>query len=432
LVFAATPTIRTNLHIMIDHCPFTVTDIQTIESFIHSRFLKEIDEKVAYDETTGEQYTKSIYYKFYNLNFVLHFKSKGVYSKLTCKGSFHYLMNEGKHNANNINFISLQRFLFQFQTAFNIDLKKLVLGPPEIGINIYIPYDVKSVIDHVICETRKEFHYNPPGVKTSKISGKSSSENRLKVYSKSHDCPKYCDDNLLRAEKKNRKMRAMHNMGIRTMYDLLDREKWRLLSKNHMEAMDRIVIFDFTIKPPSNERIKKKLSKYSNQRYWSDLIENCSKKTLSADTYNRKIKDLNSLSKKYGSDIRVKILDLAYSHWDWFFTDSKNTMDAPIFYTMDAPFIECGRNTTIIRICPITGVDISMQKEESNLLSNTGLKHLKENEPPLFNKLVEVFITGKDNKFERDIYSRLSKQIRNRFYNQRDLFVTNQKKLFLN
>ncbi len=71
-----------------------------------------------------------------------------------------------------------------------------------------------------------------------------------------------------------------------------------------------------------------------------------------------------------------------------------------------------------------------MQKEASFLLSNTGLKHLEKNNPKAFKKLVEVLITGNENKFEKGIYNMLSKQIRNRYFNQRDLFNKDQKKIF--
>src|SRR5690606_17544925 len=62
------------------------------------------------------------------------------------------------------------------------------------------------------------------------------------------------------------------------------------------------------------------------------------------------------------------------------------------------------------RICPVTLQPIHMQKEESFLLSNTGLKHLEETNPQQFEFLKETLLTGSENKFERNIYDKISKQ----------------------
>tara|TARA_R110002110_G_scaffold199752_5_gene410528 strand:+ start:1784 stop:3370 length:1587 start_codon:yes stop_codon:yes gene_type:complete len=74
-------------------------------------------------------------------------------------------------------------------------------------------------------------------------------------------------------------------------------------------------------------------------------------------------------------------------------------------------------NKTIPRICPVTREDISMQKDGSYLLSNTGFKHLEKSHPIKFKILEKKLLTGHENKFETDLYSKLAKQIRNRHYN---------------
>ena len=47
------------------------------------------------------------------------------------------------------------------------------------------------------------------------------------------------------------------------------------------------------------------------------------------------------------------------------------------------------------RKCSVTGVDISMQRKESFLLSETGLKHLYENDNSTFKKIKNRFLSKK-------------------------------------
>jgi len=82
-------------------------------------------------------------------------------------------------------------------------------------------------------------------------------------------------------------------------------------------------------------------------------------------------------------------------------------------------------NTTIncySCICPITKLDISMQKGNSHLLSNTGLKLLKKNDPKKFEEVKRRYlprrgVSGFHTKFEDDEINHISKQIRNEYYN---------------
>lgn len=81
------------------------------------------------------------------------------------------------------------------------------------------------------------------------------------------------------------------------------------------------------------------------------------------------------------------------------------------------------------RICPVTGMPIHMQKEESRLLSNTGLKWLRENKPESYDLLKRRFLprrgySGVHTQFEKNEISHLSKQIRNEHYGQRRKKVT--------
>jgi hypothetical protein len=82
------------------------------------------------------------------------------------------------------------------------------------------------------------------------------------------------------------------------------------------------------------------------------------------------------------------------------------------------------------RICLVTKVDISMQKRNSRLLSHRGLKHLEKINNNYFKRLKKILLTGEPNKYEKNIYSKIAKQIRNKYYNNYSFYYLNQLKMF--
>jgi hypothetical protein len=404
---------------MFDNLPFTVTDKKQIENFLSSGLLERVSESIDYCMETGEQYTIKRIYKFYNLYFSLTYSSKDVYDTLICKGSFHYLMNKGKHNANKINFAQAKIFLLQFASLFKVDLFKLKLRPPEFGLNITIPFDVVEVVQHAFCEQRKEFSFNPPHIKTSKISGSPANESRLKFYSKYHDCPKYAEKDLLRAELQFKKIRWLHSVDVFSIGDLLNVDNLKKISKKHIEMFEHIIVYDYTINPPNNQRVKDKLRDYKSERYWRKLIQDCKQGKCYKDKYNDKKEDLNKLSKKYGSDLTHKILEIIRKQWVWFFEKEKHPNYAPVFKPNYAPFIEC-ITTTPTKKCLVTGLDISMQKKDSYLLSHTGLKYLYVTNRPLYDNIKKKYLSILWVKVDLNVEIReIAHNIRNAHNNQR-------------
>jgi hypothetical protein len=87
-------------------------------------------------------------------------------------------------------------------------------------------------------------------------------------------------------------------------------------------------------------------------------------------------------------------------------------------------------NTTIngySRICPVTRVDISLQKDGSRFLSTTGLRWLKDNDPNQYQILRKCFLPLHGNgayhtKYEKDEITHIAKQIRNEYHNRRRYF----------
>ncbi len=425
---------------MYDNLPFTTTHKETINAIINHDEVKYISRtEIHFDEShhrAGEIKCFSTFFKYYNLKIRVKYNSNSELILLTCRGSFHYLKNLGKHNADNIKLTEAINFLKDFANKFKIDLKHLRLLPWEFAQMIDIPFDVETIVANTFCEERKMFNNNSAG-NPSKKSGTHRNDYQLKTYGKYAEFPDYCLSNTYRAEYKAKKTRVfqtktfkeLYGAKIETMADLLEIKNWLMLRDMHIEKFNQLVIYDEAITLPKNSKQKKEIVNFSNHNYWQKLIEKCKKGELDESEYTNKVYTLRTLSKKYGKNVHGVIMQLIEKQWSDFlnltpfisFKISRFSTHAPLLKNMHAPFIECMpcnhfRKTTL-RFCLATAYDISMQRPDSDLLSNTGLKYLEKHNPNAFNDLKRKLLTGRKNKYEKDVYSMMSKQIRNRFYN---------------
>jgi hypothetical protein len=326
---------------MFDNLPFKTKDKRTIDAFLKSGLLNPVSESVKYT-IDGEQYTSKRVYKYINLTFTISYLTKDVYKELVCRGSFHYLKNKGKHNADSLCFIDVTKLLKDFANTFNVNLNELKLSPYEIGVNIDCsPYDVTKIIQHTLNINRKSFGYNPPHVITSKISGSPSNDSRLKVYSKFHDLPKYSEPNNLRMELQLKKMRYSLKIGIETLADLLVIENWKILEKMYFDKFNHIVIYDYTIDQKKVSKSKRHLLNYSNDNAWRGLVENCKQENGYYTKYNDVLSDVNDLSRIYGSNLKNQLIQRARQRWENFFITNLKPKYAPSLKPSYAPCIEC-------------------------------------------------------------------------------------------
>lgn len=305
---------------MYDNLPFKSRDKCVINAFISSGKLKLFDEKITYCKKTGLQFTNKRFYKYFNLIFVFDYLSKDVIKEVSCKGSFHYLINEGVHNANRVNFVEASAMLNNFADEFNVDLSKLILRPPEFAVLINPEFNINEIIDYTFYESRKRFNCNPSHISTSKLSGKPTDNYRLKSYNKYIEHPLHCQSNTLKFEYKFIRVRRLFNKNIKTMADLLILENWVVIRDIHLEHFKQLVIYDFTIELPkkASQVLINKLKNYSNQKYWKDLVRDCKNGSCAEKQYNKKLNDLNKLSKKYGSNLKEYLIELVEKEWEYF------------------------------------------------------------------------------------------------------------------
>lgn len=426
---------------MLDYMPFKTTDIPSIENAYHKNILKFVESIEKANPKTGE-----IYYlvkkKYLNLTFIFTLDNQKDLEKLTVRGSIHTFSNYGLHNANILTFKEFTKCLDSYEDLFGLDLTKCELLPIEYGNILYLSefsdYYVDDIILNIHCVKRKMFNYGR-GIDTSIISGKSSSEVRVKCYSKSAEYPDYCY-NALKVETKVTKSRGLVKKGIVYVSDLYEIKNHIILLEKHLENLSKIVLYDFTMNIPKNSKYVKEARKLNNQSYWRKLINKCDKGEEYYTKYNDKVELLNFLSKTYGGNILNKLLQqtqkqLLKALGLCFFCSlevTKKPKNAQYIKPKNARLcIECigflnniikSKEKTIISIkdncdkkhCDVTGFNISNQKECSKNLSKQGVKSIYKNNPETFLLLQKTFLTPRYINEDLDVKSeKISHNIRN-------------------
>ncbi len=260
------------------------------------------------DKKTGE-YNNHYKKKYRNLSFTFRLDStKDKIISLTVRGSIHKFYNNGLHNANRLTFKQLTATLDNYEAIFGIDLSKCKLLPLENGTNIRLrdienyQFNIDDVIQHTICIKRKMYNHNA-GIETSLISGTSKNEVRNKFYSKSAEQPKYCNTDTLRIEDKETKTRRLKKENIVMVSDLYVVKNHIKLLEMHLENISNMVIYDYTIQIPRKSKYLKIANELKTSIYWRKLIKDCKTSKEYHTKYNDKVRLLNNLSEKYGTNL---------------------------------------------------------------------------------------------------------------------------------
>jgi hypothetical protein len=221
----------------------------------------------------------------------------------------------------------------------------------------------------------------------------------IKIYDKGNQYG--MKDNTIRVEIKVTRMEEIKGLEIATFADITNSTLEKAY-KHLLKRFDEVVYYDRSINKYQLTKLELiKIKDYSNQSYWMDLdsrLRDRPKKKLNLiiEKYSDRLKEQirNSLIKK------CVIINQLSEKAKCVINNSSSIL---LNITHSAP-----------RYCLVTGIDISMQNASSKYLSNTGLKYLELNDPKLFLLLKNSLLTGNVNKFEKDVYSMMSKQIRNR------------------
>ncbi len=331
----------------------------------------------------------------------------------------HYWFNKDRHNANDFTpnqaRATIQRFIKLFNIEHPEDFKVVNL---EYGLNFLVDGYGKELISYPSYHQKDEF-VRDLDHRYSKQK-KSTKYLIIKLYSKGVQFPEHCPGSTIRFEVKSKRSKRINPLGIYHLGDLLKEAPYQAMKADIIANAKRVLIID----PDPNyigltKRETNKLKEYSNPSFWFKAINQSR-----TNAFDEKKKTYLSYLDKTGNNINRKFVESIEQKLTQLFDQiginsapqEKNEIgiNSPMLKGESIPFSQS-------RVCPITGMDITMQKEGSNLLSNTGLKHLEKTDRERFKELENILLTGQYNKFERTVYDMMSKQIRNRYYNKRPI-----------
>lgn len=334
-------------------------------------------------------------------------------------GSLHKFWNNGAHNYNDFNFAALSYVLNELKLKFNISPEQLRLHSIEIGVNIQPPYKTGRIIDYCFNHVSKPFEskYNNDEGKYFQVE---HSQYLIKIYDKrKHYANKgfQIDNETLRFEIKFLKMEKLNKKGIYTLSDLLKhglhKFKFDLLSE-----WNKILFYDFTIQSKS-----KSILNYNNRLYWQEIIDNGRRSAL--NKHRRKLKEFTL---NESENVQQQILILIENKVNEL---TAGGVHIDTLYIQSIPAPPAPQN----RICLVTGLNIEMQREKSNLLSHSGLKYYYNTNRKIYNSVKRKYLSEKwqrtDIKTEiKEIAHNIRNTISNQRIKQKRIYPENQFRLF--
>jgi hypothetical protein len=389
---------------MMDYIKLSTKDQPTIEKFRNDsrlQWLSSEDKFNRFDReiinTKNKFHYKGIIFCFYPNELKISFFP-------------HYYNNNNLHNANDFKITDCIKVVSELINSFNVDWEKLNIINIEFGINIISPIDIKDLITFLSYHnqnafiTDNQYPFSKKSYSTNKRGIIINDYKSIKAYAKGIQFPDYCDKNTFRFEVKSDQSKYFNRLGIFTIKDLLNVEIYETLSATLIEEFQNILLLDYgTDISNLTEKEKLKFRMQINPNYWYKL-----KQENQRNRFNKEKKIFKKLLDKTGNHLKKQLDKIVFEKLEYL----KSGAVSSIIYS--------GNCTEIKSItCKITGLNISMQKSTSVLLSHSGLKYYFENDNAKFEKIKKRFLSNRwhNSKFETQI-KEIAHNIRNTNSNQ--------------
>ncbi|PQJ82625.1 hypothetical protein [Polaribacter glomeratus] len=413
----ATHTFKPNIQFpLIDFVKFNVKDINVDNLEVNSL----LDFKTIVNTKTGEVGTyKNAFYK--GLEFKIYEQTdKTDYRRITIEGSLHKYWNSGAHNFNDFGINEVNEVLKDLNYRFNFTPLNCYLRQLEIGVNILPPIKTKKVLKACIMHKTNILKWVFTKDEGNYIQVKNQ-RHFIKLYDKkTHYQNKgfLIDNDIMRVEKKWCKMIELNKKGIYTIDDLINYDLINFKT-DLLNLWNDVLYCDVsTIKGTNYE------NKYNNINWWEQL-ENSNFK------YHRG--NLKKMIKTNPKNIKNIISNLISQKVDFLNTQTVQINPLNILLKQTVSTLkEVDKNR---RVCLVTGLNISMQKIDSILLSHTGLRYYLKTDIKIYNEVKSKYLSYKwiDADTETEI-KEIAHNIRNKNYNsknkQKRIYTPKQYQLF--
>ena len=319
---------------------------------------------------------------------------------VTLSGSLHKYWNNGAHNYNDFNFEAFKGVLRELNTTFNIVAENCILKCLEIGVNIVPPIPTNEILEYCFLHKTKPFEYQKNSDE-GKYKQVQHSQYIIKIYNKALHYKKNFADietEIMRFEIKYTKMQKLNERGIYNLNDLLNFGLHDFKSEL-LNEFNNILFFDNTIQSKS-----KSLPNYKNPIYWLELLNRPTK-----TNYYKHKGILNNLTAQNSNKVQLQTTEIMSKKID-FLNSRGASIDPLIILSIHAPqtknntailcnnleHIEPSKINSIVSkniLCQVTNINISMQKNDSILLSHTGLKHYYKTDKKVFEQIKRKYLS---------------------------------------
>lgn len=235
---------------------------------------------------------------------------------ITIEGSFHVFGNDGKHNYNDFTKSDYQEVLNELEYTLGISADEIYLHHLEFGVNLYdLPYNSPNVVRNILLHSGKGARPLPfkhiSHVQESEFKRICRTNFDVKVYDKAKQYGLE-DMNILRFEKKVKRMRDLNVAKIKTAYDLTKIDSCNILLYMLLTQWDKVLIYDWLFwEEHFNEEHCLRSLEWKNVNYWIELYDNY--KRRDKNRFSRELFKIKcfqgSCSNNIHSTIREAIID---------------------------------------------------------------------------------------------------------------------------
>lgn len=309
--------------------------------------------------------------------------------------------------------------LNEFRSKFKVDFSEFAIQNIEFGVNVVSPIDVRQLVEWIEQHAKNDFRYisGLEDYKESFKTGKNNRYNRYKVikaYAKGAQYFEYCDANTFRFEVKSKQSKYIRQLGIDSFADLLTVEPYQRMAETILKEFESVLIIpDVFVCASLNKRDQTKLKEYLNPRTWKKYLRQ------NRNAYSKHFRNYYALLNKTGNNLHAEVKNIIAAKLDALQSGCN-------FHSLENSKV--GAYSTIYKggkcnhaqVCKVTGLNISMQKDDSTMLSHSGIKYYLQNEPETFYQLRQTFLS--DNWTNADFKTQikeLAHNIRNHNSNRR-------------
>lgn len=357
--------------------------------------------------------------------------------KVSVRGSLHKYFNGGKHNANDFTPGMVRIAMRDLFGVLRLNPDVTRLGGFEFGVNIPLPFSPDRFINAIVA-------YNPGErvpIKTPDTKNKIGvvfeyGDYDVKIYNKSTESGEpYHDMNILRVEIKIKRRKIVKNVRLESVSDLLEPVAWKEFIKWLRPVVDRLLIYEHgTVDDSGFSPLKKQLFRDGTTlNYW-----NLCRMDHSRQTYRNRIRSFENLIGKHStSSLKERVNSLLQAKLDEIETMLENDVLNNEETSQTACLPDHSRTVVTLptrvrgnlpgkascenaKVCPITGLDISMQRKESRFLGITGIKFYMKHDPPVRDELLGR-LSSRWEKAPLEVkIKEIAHSIRNEYYNPRN------------